>query len=743
MPNNKIIDLDRLSRFKDKLDIELDKKANVDGNYPTMTVGNADNLTPYGEDSGSYDDTPFAFQTTGGSADVSVIAYLRALRGNSVAWNQIAPAFNNVDYGGGQGSTTTFGTDNDVSFTAISQNQTFIKNAVNDTFFANHKYVIKVKAKGTASADVRLLQIYDGSNWSYIAGSDLNASNYKEYSTIVTMNANMTNNSFFRIIQDTRASGWTATTIKDLCIFDLTKMGLDSVTSVVEFNRLFPKPYYEYNAGTLLSCKVNGIKNVGYNAFDGQIESGGINDTTGIVSPNSNNFSSKNYTKVIAGQTYTLEVDNFSDFSWKNIYEYDAQNNYLGYQGKTQNDNTAFTLKPNTSYIKITFYKSGGITIPTNPQIAFHLTWDGSRTGYEPYESETYALPNIELRSAGSAYDELKPDGTLIRRVGVVDLGTLAWNRSGGGIFYYNYLTDAMPPTTNGTLANIVCAKYETVVRNSISDKKIALDTNCSLVVDDSTYSDKDTFKAAMNGVYLFYELDTSTETQDDDYKYQEIQDIDDFGTQEFLYDSDINIPIPQGNDFFYPVDYKAFIDSLGGREDIEYDASELVSISDVESVLTDLGNTVGFGFTNIARNGNGDLKINGLTINKATIDNSITSYNAMYGATSLTSLHCKFLDQERGFATFEIEFVSSATATQTGINIQWSTLNSQFWGWLPHVSDGYMYMTQVACLAGTTKKDCFGHFERIDTNMSLVIRSNENFATSTSYKAWIIIPIY
>ena len=41
------------------------KKANVDGNYPTMTVGVADQLSPYDEESGDDQDEPFSFQATG------------------------------------------------------------------------------------------------------------------------------------------------------------------------------------------------------------------------------------------------------------------------------------------------------------------------------------------------------------------------------------------------------------------------------------------------------------------------------------------------------------------------------------------------------------------------------------------------------------------------------------------------------------------------------------------------------
>lgn len=94
--------------------------------------------------------------------------------------------------------------------------------------------------------------------------------------------------------------------------------------------------------------------------------------------------------------------------------------------------------------------------------------------------------------------------------------------------------------------------------------------------------TDAATFKQSLSGVLLYYELDTPVETQDDSYKFQELQYLDDFGTQEFL--SEQPIQIPQGSYFFYPVDYKAFIDSLGGREDINYSVDSIVSHEEADA---------------------------------------------------------------------------------------------------------------------------------------------------------------
>jgi len=578
MPNNKIIDLDRLSRFKDKLDLELEKKANVDGNYPTMTVGAADSLTPYGENSGANDTTPFVFQSTGGSSDVGSKAYLRELRGNTVAFNQLSDNALSTTTQNGITLTNNANGSFTISGTASAET-TFELNTYDHRLFTivGHKYLLKatgLTGQSAATYDVRVPGIgrIDGSS-NYIIASCSSSANYVNL-----------------VVRNGTAITTPITFTPQL--FDLTLMfgAGNEPTSVLEFIRLFPKPYYEYNAGTLLSCKANGIKNVGYNAFDEELELGTINQTTGENESGTSTIRTKNTIKVIAGQNYTIEtVENYNAIR---IFEYDGNSNLLStsVQFVGANASINYVLSNNTHYVRFVFAVNN---VPTNPQIAFHLTWDGSRTGFEEHQEWQYNLPNIELRSAGSAYDVLYSTGGGKRRVGVVDLGTLNWTVSSDGYFVAK-INNQKVYGVNSTENNMKCSKYQTysnLDRAAYTDKGINIgytgDTSWSIRAKDTSISSDNatTFKNGLNGVYLFYELDEETDiTTEENPGWQNPQDIDDFGTQEFLYDSNIDIPIPQGNEFFYPVDYKAFIDSLGGREDIEYDASKIVSHTELSA---------------------------------------------------------------------------------------------------------------------------------------------------------------
>jgi hypothetical protein len=95
--------------------------------------------------------------------------------------------------------------------------------------------------------------------------------------------------------------------------------------------------------------------------------------------------------------------------------------------------------------------------------------------------------------------------------------------------------------------------------------------------VRDTSYSTAAAFKTAMSGVYLYYELATPTTEQGT--AFAENIPCDDFGSMYWTQTKGI----PQGNEIFYPVDYKASIDTLYNR--VEGDMSAIVIDSQLEVV--------------------------------------------------------------------------------------------------------------------------------------------------------------
>ena len=103
------------------------------------------------------------------------------------------------------------------------------------------------------------------------------------------------------------------------------------------------------------------------------------------------------------------------------------------------------------------------------------------------------------LNSAGSVYDYIDIDnGKLHRRVGVVDLGTLNWEYAG--------VASATCYSTGARWflrQKMLCVLYT----NEMQVEKGIYAVDRVLRVIDSSYTDATTFKAAMSGVMLYYEL--------------------------------------------------------------------------------------------------------------------------------------------------------------------------------------------------------------------------------------------
>lgn len=138
-------------------------------------------------------------------------------------------------------------------------------------------------------------------------------------------------------------------------------------------------------------------------------------------------------------------------------------------------------------------------------------------------ENNTLSLPvstyfPTGMKSAGRVYDELT-ESKAINRIGVVDLGTLTWNYVGDGTsharFVGNVLSDVSAPSGGSSIANAICSKYEIVTEGQVFNNQkvgICITTTGRPMVYDPAFTDATTFKTAMNGVYLYYELATPTE---------------------------------------------------------------------------------------------------------------------------------------------------------------------------------------------------------------------------------------
>ena len=295
-------------------------------------------------------------------------------------------------------------------------------------------------------------------------------------------------------------------------LIDLTLMyGTGNEPTSTTDNRivaLLNRGYIPYNTGTYKESVVQEIELEPYNMFDGVIENGYINPSTGI-SDSDSSFNHSNFIEVISGMSYTCEVDRATK-TWTYVYQYDKNKAYI--KETDVNKGSSITFDSNIAYIKL-----GWQSNTDNSSSTFHQT--GTRTGYAPHiNSSKITLPqSLSLGGAINSHNTLTITSTsyvFTRNVWKVDLGSLSYYGYSGGNFYSTSISD-MATISVGEVPNAICNKYKTYASLPLGNATLAqqdkiityTSSNHAIICRDSSYTDIETFKNAMSGVPLYYQL--------------------------------------------------------------------------------------------------------------------------------------------------------------------------------------------------------------------------------------------
>jgi len=555
---------------------EVNKKANKDGNYPTLTSGQA--LSIYSDREISDADQscpPITIGTAGGNAKIqNGYQKLEEIRGNTVKFNQLFRTVNMVNpvttnYGitYQRNATTGVCTFSGTS-TSESNNQiSLIAYNVQADIISSHKFLLKWNLIGIKPA------ISEAST------NLLYGNNEGDIGTDVVFNGTVRTNTYAQIFIK---AGATVNFSIQPQIFDLTELfgagNEPTIENIAELYNLYPLPHYEYNAGQLLSSKSSALESIGMNQFDGEIEGNSIDSTTGQNINSSDSFRSKNYIEVIQGEKYSFSYGTFLNGTAGYIFKYDGNKNFIeresfSSRGFPYNN---ISIGENTRYVRLAFYKNGsgwGTNPPTQEQaqIMLCLYHDTENVPYKPYEKQTVNLPNIELRSAGSVYDVIYSSGNGKRRVWLVKLTDLSWNYAAGSGTFANTFRGTLPTGKNGKYpsaysakANLICNAYKTVSLQSNeyqggTDKTICLRGNTTIQIQDSQYNgDLQAFLNANANTYIQYELETEEDITSD--PFTELVKVDNYGTLKFV--SSQTIQVPQAYFIRYTVSLTEWLDS-------------------------------------------------------------------------------------------------------------------------------------------------------------------------------------
>ena len=524
-------------------------KAEVDGNYPTMTVGAAESIVSDREiDNPELSCPPITFGITGGEAEIQTgINKFEDMYGKSIKFNQLVK-LRNVTVSGVTAVSDL--TNHTTTFNGTMSSSNHIQFGESKTHYDGHKYFAKWKVSGTIDKNQAL-------TWTFAQALSkvITAGTYDNEKMSLFFACTRTYGGYFQLIAVPDGSTFTDFVIKDLICIDLTEIfgAGNEPTSLEECEQLFPLDYYEYNAGSILSAK-----------------------SASLISRGKNQFSGFNtFIRVVTGQEYEL-----SGITAGSLVEYDASQNEIETHSLT--GRTVLTMSDNTYYVKI--------AATTYSDIMFYLTFpeDGGvyNEPFEEYREQVVELPNIELRSVNDIKDVAYATGGGIRRVGVVDLGSLGWDWDSDKNEFVCYGLPKPLSRRNDGL-NLLCIKYKTRQQwyyAALNNKEISTRSNYPYVYvrDDSFNGDKAAFKTAMSGVMLYYELDTPEEIlTSENPGWAELVYTDNFGTIEFT-TSPAQIPqVEQPYFIRYTVSLTEFLDTAyvhaGGDANNLVNKNELV----------------------------------------------------------------------------------------------------------------------------------------------------------------------
>lgn len=280
----------------------------------------------------------------------------------------------------------------------------------------------------------------------------------------------------------------------------------------------------DYNPGQVLGNAAKNLKTAGFNLWDEEIVTGGYYDNTGTWQPLAV-LSDKNGIPVFPNTNYYIHQGSNAGIA---VTFWDNAGNFISRSSGV--NNTVITTPANCYLLHFNCTAAYGTTY--HHDICINIS--GPRNGqYEPYVGaiDTIALnlstltgiPEgggssevvfpLGLQSIGGVSDWGKGSEAM-RKFKVVDLGAKNYTKS--GILFSSDLADAKRPTSSTGMPLAICARFNANTWQQANDGDFLIAytgsgaaDNAILQIAASAYASVADFKAAMQGVYLVYELAT------------------------------------------------------------------------------------------------------------------------------------------------------------------------------------------------------------------------------------------
>lgn len=545
------------------IEAEMSQKADIDGSYPLLHAGTADNLIA---DTGATQAIPFIQEGTGkGNGEATVkagrVLQLKKKLGNTVAVNQAQKTQALQATGTVSGVIfTNTGTAAHISGTADAD--------IGTAYFDRTDY-----ATNTIPGHTYLLfgcPASGGSNKFYLepligAGADWCKGYPRDVGSGVIFVAKKTNDTPDYIYG-----------IRLYIVNGAANLNADVNCYLIDLDRWFGSPdripadllshpenwgrYYAgslaHNAGTLDSPDGTVLKSIGRNVWDEEWEVGGINLSTGQNVWADNKIRSTNYIPVIPNTAYYAKAK-----LTNGVLFYGADKTYLGQNYVAYPNNATFTTPSNAYYMRFVVSDTYGTTYNHDLTISLYYSGESGYDQYYPFSVLAEVDTGSEvLRSAGAVADEKTPDGTITRRCAIVNIADLSFSYNSSYDYFYCDL-----PAMKSRAAN-EGPGYAYIQ----SDKYVFMGRGATSALQNANYGEMfyfgggwDTSQVRIKATttpssgVIIYELATPATEQGT--AFAENIPCDPDGTLNWTQSAGV----PQGNEIFYPADLKGALDSI------------------------------------------------------------------------------------------------------------------------------------------------------------------------------------
>lgn len=495
------------------------------GNYPNMRVGLADDLGDIEETI----ESEYIFQPTANPNEIrDGYAHIDRIKGNSLVWNQLlnrlSPPTTNSYTTSINGDVLTFTT------TQYLKDHSVIVYGNQKVVDPTHNYLIEFEC--SSNLVPYLGYIVDGK-----PGAGAFWMQEVDKFSIKTAIKKITSGVLSGASLNIGSSVPPGTYWVKQNIIDLTQMFGEGYepTTVEEFYARCPQGMStDYNEGEIINVTADAVKSVGFNQWDEEWEVGSM-DADGLPLKSNDAIRSAGFSKCLPNTLY-YALGNLA------IFFYDLSGVFISF---VYAKNDTFSTPANCGYFKIATAYNANYGNTYNHDICINLSDPDKNGTYEPYREFVKELPcntfDGGMKSAGTAYDEVYYDANKkkyinVQRIGDVDLGILDWiGSSHEGAFYFvsTSMSNRLIGSSNGVSSKYIISKKDSVV--AMEDKSILYNgLYQTIYVKDSAYTDANTFKQAMKGVKLIYELAEPIITELDT-PYLDYYVTND-GTEEVLY---------------------------------------------------------------------------------------------------------------------------------------------------------------------------------------------------------------